>query len=176
MKKFIALLSMAMVTMCLWVHAQSPCPFSLRGKITDGETGLVLPGVTVAVASGQQAVSSAANGTFEFNNLCHGDIVVTYSLVGYKSLQVKYHMDKSVVDQIVLHNDTCLLESITIEGKKYTDLETISVKELSGKDLEETRGLSLGESLKKIPGVTSLQTGPTISKPIIHGLSGQRVL
>ncbi|MBK7882797.1 MAG: TonB-dependent receptor plug domain-containing protein [Chitinophagaceae bacterium] len=49
-------------------------------------------------------------------------------------------------------------------------------KELSGKALQETRGLSLSEALTKINGVTMLQTGSTISKPIIHGLHSNRIL
>jgi len=156
--------------------AQPTCTFSIRGKITDGETGLPLPSVVVSIQKSQTAVMTDKNGIFELPTLCHGDYSVSYTLLGYKSLKAFYHVDKNVDEQIILHTDTCHLESITIQGKTFTDLETISVKELSGKEMEETRGLSLGESLKKIPGVTSLQTGPSISKPIIHGLSGQRVL
>ncbi|MDZ4809151.1 MAG: TonB-dependent receptor, partial [Bacteroidota bacterium] len=44
------------------------------------------------------------------------------------------------------------------------------------KDLEETKGLSLAEALSKINGVTMLQTGSTISKPVIHGLHSSRIL
>jgi iron complex outermembrane receptor protein len=47
---------------------------------------------------------------------------------------------------------------------------------LHGIELDRTRGLSLGESLKSIPGVTTIQTGPSISKPVIHGLHSNRVL
>lgn len=47
---------------------------------------------------------------------------------------------------------------------------------LSGATLEQTRGLSLGESLKGITGVNSIQNGPNISKPVIHGVYSNRVL
>jgi iron complex outermembrane receptor protein len=49
-------------------------------------------------------------------------------------------------------------------------------QELLGNKLEETRGLSLAEALSKINGVTLLQTGATISKPVIHGLHSNRIL
>ncbi|WP_425339414.1 TonB-dependent receptor [Aridibaculum aurantiacum] len=42
--------------------------------------------------------------------------------------------------------------------------------------MEETRGQNLAEALSRINGVTMLQTGSTISKPVIHGLHGNRVL
>src|SRR5690606_31966330 len=46
----------------------------------------------------------------------------------------------------------------------------------SGRNLEQYRGLSVSEALAAINGVTLLQTGSTISKPVIHGLHGSRVL
>ncbi|RYD92447.1 MAG: TonB-dependent receptor, partial [Sphingobacteriales bacterium] len=47
---------------------------------------------------------------------------------------------------------------------------------LDGQTLELTRGESLGEALKRLPGVNSIQTGPAISKPVIHGMHSNRVL
>lgn len=48
--------------------------------------------------------------------------------------------------------------------------------ELSGRMLDQSRGQSLGESLKAIAGLYSIQTGPGISKPVIHGLYSNRIL
>jgi iron complex outermembrane receptor protein len=42
--------------------------------------------------------------------------------------------------------------------------------------VDATRGQSLGEVLSRANGVTVLQTGSTIFKPVIHGLHSQRVL
>lgn len=44
------------------------------------------------------------------------------------------------------------------------------------KEAMEASGRSLVEMLSTINGVTVLQSGPTIGKPAIHGLSGNRVL
>jgi len=70
------------------------------------------------------------------------------------------------------------LKSITITGGviKRDQITTAIKTILSGAELEATRGLSLGESLKSIAGVNSLQTGPSISKPVIHGVYSNRVL
>ena len=51
-----------------------------------------------------------------------------------------------------------------------------NVAKLTQKQLAETAGKSLGESLKEIPGVNSIQTGPGIFKPVIHGVHSQRIL
>lgn len=47
---------------------------------------------------------------------------------------------------------------------------------LAGDDLARDLGASLGESLANQPGVTASYFGPKASRPIIRGLSGERVL
>ena len=47
---------------------------------------------------------------------------------------------------------------------------------LAGDDLARNVGPSLGESLASQPGVTASYFGPKASRPIIRGLSGERVL
>jgi len=47
---------------------------------------------------------------------------------------------------------------------------------LAGDDLARDVGASLGESLARQPGVTASYFGPRASRPIIRGLSGERVL
>jgi iron complex outermembrane receptor protein len=67
------------------------------------------------------------------------------------------------------------LATVTVEAQKGI-ANTGFRQQLQGQTLEETRGLSLAESLSKINGVNMLQTGSTISKPVIHGLHSNRIL
>jgi iron complex outermembrane receptor protein len=46
---------------------------------------------------------------------------------------------------------------------------------LEGAALDRRLGRSLGDALTAVEGVTLLQSGPTISKPEIHGLQGNRI-
>src|ERR1700761_6721569 len=70
------------------------------------------------------------------------------------------------------------LDSVTVKAVKLKkDQLNVVVKDtLGGKALQAVAGLSLGESLKNIAGVNSLQTGPSISKPVIHGVYSNRIL
>ena len=47
---------------------------------------------------------------------------------------------------------------------------------LDADELAATRGQTLGETLKNLPGVSVIQFGPSIAKPVIRGLNSQRVL
>jgi len=67
------------------------------------------------------------------------------------------------------------LEEVLIHERREAE-STQDRDILSGIELEETRGKSLGESLKSITGVTTLNTGASIAKPVIHGLHSNRIL
>ena len=43
-------------------------------------------------------------------------------------------------------------------------------------DMERAAGRSLAEMVASVPGVTVLRSGPVIAKPVVQGLSGNRVL
>lgn len=77
---------------------------------------------------------------------------------------------------VVAQIDSVQLQQVEVVGKKKEPVPTQSTVELSGRALDQLRGLSLGETLQKLPGVSVLQTGPTIFKPVIQGMYGQRVL
>ncbi|MDQ3000464.1 MAG: TonB-dependent receptor [Fibrobacterota bacterium] len=53
---------------------------------------------------------------------------------------------------------------------------TLAQSTLSGKELDRTRGNSLGDALEALPGVTVLRTGSTMAKPVIRGLQGDRIV
>jgi iron complex outermembrane receptor protein len=50
------------------------------------------------------------------------------------------------------------------------------VKTLDKSEIERNSTDNLGNLLTKISGVSALKTGNNISKPIIHGLYGSRIL
>jgi iron complex outermembrane receptor protein len=68
------------------------------------------------------------------------------------------------------------LDNVNIISERTNIQTSMSKIELKEADLEKTRGLSLADALKEIPGVTTLNTGPTISKPIIQGMHSSRIL
>jgi len=88
--------------------------------------------------------------------------------------------NKNIISDFMMMSDEIQVQEVVIKDTKRKEekreLITQQTSELKGKELDRTRGLSLGESLRSIPGVNSIQTGPSISKPIIHGLHSNRIL
>lgn len=70
------------------------------------------------------------------------------------------------------------LEEIVVTGttQKKTRFDILqSTNVMSGKRLEEELAPTLGETLDHLPGISSSTFGPSISRPVVRGLSGDRV-
>lgn len=150
------------------------CKDYLEGLVKDGN-GTLLTGATVHLENTGKAVASNERGHFKISDLCSGNYTLVISFVGYNDYYKKIKVPSEEVHEIILIESSMLLQDVKIAGaSRATSSQTSSF--LSERDFDLTQGKSLGESLKKLPGISALQTGPAIFKPIIHGLHSQRIL
>src|SRR6266516_1642858 len=70
-----------------------------------------------------------------------------------------------------------LLKEIVVSGLKITKAsETpINISSLSVKEMRSNGSFNISDALAKLPGISQINTGPGISKPVIRGLYGNRV-
>jgi iron complex outermembrane receptor protein len=69
--------------------------------------------------------------------------------------------------------ETIVVSALPIERSKLESAQPIDV--LFGENLDDRRGLTLGETLMQQPGVHSTSYGPGAGRPVIRGLGGGRV-
>ncbi|SHI00304.1 iron complex outermembrane recepter protein [Chryseolinea serpens] len=155
--------------------AQQPCDLVLSGTIASKQ-GEPLPGAAVFISGLEKGVATDADGHYHMAGLCAGKYTVTIKFLGYRDQQQSLNLKASQVLQIEMEEEDEVLEEVVIEDKFKTENETQSISVLSGKTLDEAKGRSFGEVLREMPGVNSIQTGPTIFKPVIHGVHSQRIL
>jgi iron complex outermembrane receptor protein len=175
---------MAMLCLPMWLFAQADttrlvpgrCAVKLAGHVIDGETKAPLEGAQLSISGSARVSFSNADGRFEIKGICGNRYEVTCSRVGYKQASIVLDLSHNATWDFILHSDECEMESVVIVGQKQEEQPTQSKLELSGRALDNVRGLSLGESLQQLPGVSALQTGPTVFKPVVQGMYGQRVL
>lgn len=151
------------------------CSFGVAGKVED-ERGIPLAGATLVLTKENKGVIADESGKFEFTQLCAGKYEVEIRYVGYQTITTSLKVPFNKPWTIRMESDSTSLNEIVIEDKHTNVALTSTYSSLSGKLLEETMGKSLGESMREIPGVNSIQTGPAIFKPVIHGVHSQRVL
>ena len=164
---------------CAWAQgaAGTGCNLLLAGRVTDQRTGEPLAGAVLRLSAPTPPDAADADGHYHFHQLCAGRYQLRATFVGYAEQVLTVDVQGATVRDIKLRPDAQQLGEVRVGGEKQTvPLISQSQTTLSGQALQATRGLSLAESLKGIAGVYSIQTGPTIAKPVIHGLYGNRVL
>lgn len=151
------------------------CDLQITGHVEDADVKEKLIGATVTILEINATQITDKSGDFVFTNICAGSYTIQITHVSCDTLIRKINLTRS------LHADYYLPHSRKVLGEVYVQAEkgvqnTGFKKELSAEDMRSLRGLNLGETLSHLEGVTMLQTGSTISKPVIHGLHGNRVL
>lgn len=157
------------------VCAQESCLLTLSGKLTD-EDGVPISGATLFLKQADRGVISIQDGSFQFENLCKGKYSVEIQFLGFESLRQVINLEKSTQLSLSMVRSKKVLDEVEIKGTLENVSTVQNYSSLSGKQLDETQGKSLGESLKEMTGVNSIQTGPAIFKPVIHGVHSQRIL
>lgn len=173
MKKFFYSL-FAFIFACPVVYGQD-CSVRLTGHVHSTSAHENLAQATVSLSERDEIIVTTADGDFQFDSLCAGTYSVIISHAGYDSTVKTVTVTRNLHLDFDLSPATDVLKAVTVTGTR--GLQNTGIKrELSGKELEAARGLSLAEALSKLNGVNMLQTGSTISKPVIHGLHSNRIL
>jgi len=91
---------------------------------------------------------------------------------------VSYALLSSVTTHAQNTKKTTPLDEIIVTGSPLsatTGESLVGVSVISGEDLANNLAGSLGETLKKVPGLSSTFFGPGASRPIIRGQGGSRI-
>jgi iron complex outermembrane recepter protein len=151
------------------------CTYRLTGHVHSTATHENLPYATVVLYGTDRTIITDNNGDFRFDGLCAGTYTIHINHHSFDSAVRTVTISRNVHIDVDLIPSTTVLSEVTITGVRGL-INTGIKRELAGKELEETRGASLAEALSKLSGVTMLQTGSTIAKPVIHGLHSNRIL
>ena len=172
MKRFIFILSFFFAVHV--IHAQR-CVLRLTGHVHSTAGHENLANATIFIPELSRSIVTDQNGNFRFDSLCQGTYTIHISHVSYDSTIRLIELARSVHIDIDMKLTSATLSEVSITGT-VQPVNTGMKRELSSKEFQESKGLSLAETLAKINGVTMLQSGSNVSKPVIHGLHGNRIL
>ena len=153
------------------------CDNTLFGTVTDLHDGSLLVGATLIVIGTEQAVQTDLDGKFTISNLCNDSysIQISHPFCLTKAITIKVVGNTTKTFRLEHHLEE--LNEITIAGKAYNNKsKTIFENTISKEELERFSSVTLGDALNSLSGVSSLNTGNTLVKPIINGLHSSRVV
>ena len=153
----------------------------LTGTVTSAETGAPLPGASVALPALDRGTQTGPDGTFRLTGLVAGTARVRVSYVGYESAarEVTLERGKDATLDVALFPSRLQGEEVVVTGTpvaQSTLRSTQDVEAVSPAELEAERTAALGDVLEAtVPGAASVKTGAQAGKPVLRGLTGNRV-
>ena len=152
------------------------CTYTLKGSVTDFHDNSPLVGATIQVKGTKLYAVTNERGEFALKNLCAQvySLVISHISCETQTLEVDIREKRFVKLRLEHHLEE--LNEVQVETK--VDKKTATAQEAVIKlaKIEKFSSGSLADVTKTIAGVSSLNTGNNIVKPIIHGLHSSRVI
>ena len=176
-RKILVFIFVVCLTIPLWSQTNSECTCTLEGNVSSKETKELIPGAYVYIKGTNKFAQSDAKGFFRISSLCPGYYTLVCQMSSFDLVEIPISIKDEVKHyenfSLISHDEH--LQEVIVSGKK-TETGAQLRGQLSQDERAQRDGLGLGEMLKGISGVQSLQTGSTISKPVIHGMHSSRII
>lgn len=170
-----------LVLICLlfFISVSGFAQHELKGVIKDSRTGSYLQGAIVYIPDLKAGAISDSLGNYRLRNIPAGNYLVEASLVGYSRVLTTITVRDIVQMDYSLTPSPTELDDITVTGvPAATDKQKspVTVSTMSYKELSENASTNVIDAIARVPGVSAMTDGQSISKPVIRGLGYNRVL
>ena len=144
--------------------------------VIDQESGLPIEGAYILTR--ERLLVSSPRGMIVFGHgTCFMDTVLVQCL-GYGSRRVPLNevFKESSIHTVCLSPDIQKLGEVVVTGERAGASPNVVSRRLSSPEIRNALGTSLATLLERVSGVSSISTGTTVSKPVIQGMYGNRIL
>jgi len=156
------------------LQAQEPCHNRLWVQVLEEKTGQPVPGAEVAGGSARSLTN--ADGYCLLEPLCSGQMQLRAAALGFHPAAQGYVLGGEDTLRLLLRPSAQTLDGVEVTGHKQALQTANNATTLQGQDLDRLKGSNLATILATVPGVTMLQTGATIGKPVVNGMHSNRLL
>ena len=152
---------------------------TLSGQVTD-PGGTPIPQATVRVIELKRTATSDNDGKYAITQLPQGSYTVSFRVIGYAPQVRKVTIGGAdVAVDVTLKPSVIELPAVQVSATAEATTALNSpqpVATVSEEDLAKVRPTSLGEALEDVAGVRNNSSGAAAGKPVIRGLTNNRVL
>ncbi|HEY1010777.1 MAG TPA: TonB-dependent receptor [Daejeonella sp.] len=153
---------------------------SLDGHVIDAQTKETLPGAVITIPDLKISAVSDDSGQFTFTNIPQkGRFLIEVRYIGYKTMIQTVDLSAASGLEFALSPSTIEAKEVVITGTAFsTDnrKNSTAVSSVTKDQLINRPSGNLVDAIAKVPGVSQVTTGGGISKPVIRGLSYNRVV
>lgn len=173
------LLIICLLMCCFSVAFAQKCGITLKGKIIDSKEEAPIAGATLQILNLNKSTITNLDGEYIFENLCrNASVTIEIRYITYETKKITFTLTSNSIKNITLIENQLELDEVVIKADRLKEkgTETISQITLSTEEIRAIPTETLGTTLSKIEGVSFASTGTNVQIPIIHGLSGNRIL
>ncbi len=152
------------------------CKGALIGKVIDEHDKTILELANVYIVELKRGAVSDSTGYYKILDICDGYYTLRISHIGCETITEKILINGITRRNFYTEHHSELLKYVEISALKTIDLTTQSKTDIPKEKLDQAKGQSLGEALKSVTGVNTLNSGNSVSKPVIHGMHSNRIL
>lgn len=168
-----------MVFMLVMLSSAGAQAVKLSGRVIDKESGEYLQGAVVYIhETGKHSVCNQ-EGEFALENLRPGVYHIHCSMLSYEPYARDIRVFRDTVVRIEMEPTSIELKNFTVEAdlmKTEAVKNSLNIESADRDFIEKQAGNTFSNALEKIPGISSANVGVGIAKPVIRGMSSNRVL
>ena len=166
------------VLLISFVSTSQNCNNSVSGKVTDLHDGSLLSGATLVFTEINKTVQTDIEGYYIISGLCEDEVYIIEILhPSCETMIFRLKVSGNMTRDFKLEHHIEALNEIIVSGKAYEEnSSSVFENKVSTETLEQFSTASLGDALKSLSGVSSLNKGNGIVKPIINGLHSSRII
>ncbi len=150
------------------------CTLLIQGTVSDDASDLPLSYVNVYIQETSQGTTSDDKGNFVIDNVCPGEYHFIFSHIGCEPKKIHLDIYRDTTIAIGLSHTPTSLGDVVIVGNKGT-LNNQPSLSVSRQIIEDNPNQTLSSLLENETGVHLIKNGNGISKPVVHGLYGNRL-
>jgi iron complex outermembrane recepter protein len=109
--------------------------FTISGKITDQQTGEVLPGASVVLTGTHTSVATDVSGIYQINGLQAGNYTIKVSYIGYQVVTNNIVLNSSQAFDFKLNKSNLLTEEVTVTATRASANAPIAYTNLNKSDI-----------------------------------------
>jgi iron complex outermembrane receptor protein len=157
------------------VLAAQDCKIRVSGQVLDRATLEPLEYSSIAIEELNQSLLTDSIGKFLIEQVCPGSYHIQVFHLGCPPARYFIFIQKDTVVNFYLDHHGELLREVVVESKTGTFELSNAQQSISENSIRQQAGKSLADITEQIAGIRALRNGSGISKPVIHGLYGNRV-
>ena len=152
---------------------------TVSGRVT-GSSGGPIADVQVSLTELRRTTTTDSTGHYAISDVPEGSFTLSFQRIGYApAVRRIVSTGGDVVADVAMRESVVELTGIQVTASANATSALNSPQPTSvvaGDELRQAQSPSLGETLEGVAGVHSWSTGVGIGKPVIRGLSSNRVL